>query len=73
MHTGVQELGKRQLSFVDVEPLVQVLEEITDYERVRIISNQWESVMTFRVIHRLLPNPKNMVDEVCWKNSIFIC
>jgi len=63
-HTNVQELGKRSLSFVDVEPLVNVLDEVTDYDKVRIISNQWESVVSSRIMHRLLPNPKNMVDEM---------
>merc|ERR1712137_900249 len=63
-HTNVQELGKRSLSFVDVEPLVNVLDEVTEYDKVRIISNQWESVVASRIMHRLLPNPKNMVDEM---------
>merc|ERR1712137_1228893 len=63
-HTNVQELGKKHLSSVDVEPLVQVLDEVTDYDRVRIISNQWESVVASRIMHRMLPNPKNMVDEM---------
>jgi len=63
-HTNVQELGKKDLSFVDVEPLVQVLDEVTDYDKVRIIANQWESVVSCNIIHRLLPNPAKMIDEM---------
>jgi len=63
-HTNVQELGKKHLSFVDVEPIVDVLDEVTDYPRIRIIGNQWESIVSTSVIHRLLPNPKNMVEEM---------
>merc|ERR1711862_619859 len=63
-HTNVQELGKKKLSFVDVEPLITVLSEVTDYDRLRIVANQWESVVASRIVHRLLPNPKNMIDEM---------
>ena len=63
-HTSVEELGKKHLSFVDVEPLVEIFDEVTDYDRVRIIGNQWISVVASRIMHRMLPNPKNMVDEV---------
>merc|ERR1712063_13933 len=63
-HTNVQELGKKHLSFVDVEPVVDVLDEVTDYDVLRIISNQWESVVASKIIHRLLPNPRNMVDAM---------
>jgi F0F1-type ATP synthase gamma subunit len=68
-HTNVQELGKKALSFVDVEPLVEILDEISEYDKVRIISNQWESVVTSNIVHRLLPNPNNMVDEVRYSSS----
>merc|ERR1712232_1396277 len=60
-HTNVQELGKKKLSFVDVEPLITVLSEVTDYDRLRIVANQWESVVASRIVHRLLPNPKNII------------
>jgi len=63
-HTNVQELGKKTLSFVDVEPLIDILDEVSDYNKVRIISNQWESVVSSHIIHRLLPNPNNMVEEM---------
>jgi len=63
-HTSVEELGKKHLSFVDVEPLVEIFDEVTDYDRVRIIGNQWISVVASRIMHRMLPNPKNMVDEM---------
>jgi len=63
-HTCVQELGKKHLSFVDVEPLIEVLDDVTDYGRIRIVSNRWDSIVASTIMHRMLPNPKNMVDEM---------
>jgi len=63
-HTTVSELGRKGLSFVDIEPMTEMLDEVTDYDRIRIISNQWLTVLTSQIIHRMLPNPKNMAAEM---------
>jgi len=47
-----------------MEPLVEALKDIKDYERVRIISNKWQSVIACVVVHRFLPNPTKFIAQM---------
>lgn len=58
---AVTEIGKKKFSFADMEPFVAGVKEIKDYDKVRVVCNRWQSVVSSVVMHRFLPNPNKIV------------
>ena len=61
---AVTEIGKKKCSFADMEPFVAGVKEIKDYDKVRVVCNRWQSVVSSVVMHRFLPNPAKIVETV---------
>ena len=61
---AVTEIGKKKFSFADMEPFVTGIKEIKDYDKIRVVCNRWQSVVSSVVMHRFLPNPHRIVETV---------
>lgn len=60
----VGDLSKKPVSFHDVEPLISAINQDNDYDRVRIVSNSWISVVATEPVQRTIAHPSKLVAEM---------
>lgn len=61
----VGDLSRKRVSFADVEPLVNALRNQSgDYDRVRLVANTWQSVVSTEIQQRSIPHPSKIAAEM---------
>jgi F0F1-type ATP synthase gamma subunit len=60
----VGDLTKKPVSFIDMEPLINAINNEKDFDRVRIVSNTWNSVVSTEISQRTIAHPSKLAAEV---------